>query len=111
MFAQTTLQQFETQRVQSETVVVYVRRACGFCVRALDLLERRGVTPTVVDATNQAALRAWLSDVSGQHTVPQIFIHGEPIGGYRELRALDLDGALDDLSKGEPDERRITAVG
>jgi glutaredoxin 3 len=31
----------------------------------------------------------------GGHTVPQIFIGGEPIGGCEELFELDFDGALD----------------
>ncbi len=77
-----------------EPVVVYQTRWCGFCGLAKKLLSQRGVPYATVDVTRDAAARAWLLDTSGQQTVPQIFVHGESIGGFTELSQLDQSGAL-----------------
>jgi glutaredoxin 3 len=34
---------------------------------------------------------------TGRRTVPQIFIDGQPIGGYDELKSMDTAGTLRDL--------------
>ena len=65
------------------------------------LLMSRGITFEEVDAVGQSELRAWLLKVSGQRTVPQIFIHGQSIGGYTELSALDRTGELIKLIKAD----------
>ena len=36
---------------------------------------------------------------SNRRTVPQIFINGQPIGGYDDLAALAKSGKLDELLK------------
>ena len=63
------------------------------------LLMSRGIAFEEVDAVGQRELRAWLLKVSGQRTVPQIFIHGQSIGGYTELNTLDRAGELLKLVK------------
>ncbi len=75
-------------------VVLYTTPWCGFCRAALMLLRARGVEPLEVDVMNNRTARQWLAKVSGQTTVPQIFIHGESIGGYTELAELDDEGEL-----------------
>ncbi len=90
----TTDVELEAQRVQRERLVVYVTPYCGYCRRALALLERQQLSACVVDVSGNWALREWLQDVSGQRTVPQVFVGGRSIGGYVELRALELSGAL-----------------
>jgi hypothetical protein len=40
--------------------------------------------------------RANLEAVTGGRTFPQVILDGEPIGGYRELRAVARSGALGD---------------
>ena len=42
-------------------------------------------------------MRQEIAQRSGQRTVPQIFIDGEPIGGFMELQMLEVSGELDDL--------------
>jgi glutaredoxin 3 len=66
-------------------------------VRAKSLLQRKGVSFEEVDVSNDDALREQMIEVSGRRTVPQIFINGEPIGGFDELYALEQDGQLDRL--------------
>lgn len=76
------------------SVQVYSTRACAYCVRAKRLLEERGIPFEEIDVTFNHELRDWLVSKTGQRTVPQIFIHGEPIGGFQELHALDRGGEL-----------------
>ena len=69
-------------------VVIYTTRICGYCVAAKRLLEREGFSYEEVDVSGDSEKRAWLVEVTGRRTVPQVFITGDPIGGYTELRAL-----------------------
>lgn len=76
-------------------VKLYLTEWCPFCVRARRLLDDKGVSYEVIDVDGDFATRRWLSEVTGQRTVPQVFIGEEPIGGYAELSALDRSGDLD----------------
>lgn len=76
-------------------VVVYSTKICPYCDRAKALLRQRGVAYEEVDVTNDPDKRAWLvTATGGRRTVPQIFIDGEGIGGFDDLRALDVSGEL-----------------
>jgi len=76
-------------------VKVYLTRWCPFCIQARSLLDRKGVDYEAIDVDGDPATRTWLRDVTGQRTVPQIFIGEESIGGYTELATLEQQGALD----------------
>jgi glutaredoxin 3 len=86
----------------SADVHIYTTRFCGYCVAAKRLLGARGVAYEEIDVSGDDSRREWLSQTTGQRTVPQIFIRGESIGGYRELAALDGSGALRALLSGPP---------
>lgn len=74
---------------------MYRTRFCGYCLRAEWLLRRKGVAFDSIDVGGDQPRRAWLREATGQHTVPQLFIDGQSIGGYTELAALDESGELD----------------
>ncbi len=76
---------------------MYTTDWCGFCVRAKALLDARGIDYREVDVDGDPAFRDKLLELTGNWTVPQIVVDGRPIGGYTELRRLDLDGRLDEL--------------
>jgi glutaredoxin 3 len=46
-------------------------------------------------------MRRWLVEATGRTTVPQIFIDGEAVGGYTDIRALDERGVLDRMLAGK----------
>jgi glutaredoxin 3 len=83
-------------------VKIYTRKWCGYCSAAERLLKGKGVAFENIDCTNDPAKRAWLVEVTGRSTVPQIFIDGQPIGGYDDMHALDQRGALDAMLAGKP---------
>lgn len=77
-------------------IKMYVRKWCGYCTAAEHLLDEKGVDYEKIDVTGDQEKRRWLVEVThGRTTVPQIFIDGESIGGYDDLRALDRRGDLD----------------
>ena len=78
-------------------VLVYASRYCGWCTRALSLLEGKGITPEVILVDAQQDLRREMEARSGRRTVPQIFIGQRHVGGFEDLRALDAAGQLDEL--------------
>jgi glutaredoxin 3 len=76
---------------------MYATSWCGYCSRARQLLADKGVAFTEIDVDNVAGSRAEMQQRSGRTSVPQIFIGGQHIGGYDDMRALDQRGGLDPL--------------
>ncbi len=79
---------------------MYRTRFCAYCVLAKRLLDKKGIAFEEIDVSRDLDKRAWLREVTGRHTVPQVFIHGESIGGYVELHRLERSGELDRLLAG-----------
>jgi len=83
-------------------VEIYTKHNCAFCLRAKALLGKKGVPYQEIDAEGKDELRVWLAEVTGQKTVPQVFVDGRSVGGYAEIEALDREGRLDALLRGAP---------
>jgi len=85
-------------------VLIFKTERCPYCVAASRYLrEVKGVADGAiaeVDLTHDHDTRIELARVSGQRTVPQIWIGAHHVGGYDDLRALDARGALDALLGG-----------
>ncbi|QRK05142.1 glutaredoxin 3 [Archangium violaceum] len=79
-------------------VKIYTTTYCGYCVRAKDLLTRKGVKYEELDVTGDDEMRSKLVEMSGgQRTVPQIWIGDTHVGGYSDLARLESEGRLDPL--------------
>ncbi|WP_188910864.1 glutaredoxin 3 [Aureimonas endophytica] len=79
-------------------VTIYTRALCGYCARAKQLLEKKGVAFEEKDATFSPDLRAEMTQrARGRTTFPQIFIGERHVGGCDDLYALDQAGELDPL--------------
>ena len=83
-------------------VTIYTTAYCPYCVRAKALLKKKSVNFTEIDVSDNEEKREWLTDTTGQRTVPQIFINDRPVGGCDDLYALDRAGALDPLLQASP---------
>lgn len=82
----------------SPKVEIYTGVACGYCMRALCLLDSKNTTYEQIDTSMNSARRAEMRSRSGgRHTVPQIFIDNEHIGDCEELFRLENAGHLDRL--------------
>lgn len=78
-------------------VVIYTTNYCPYCTGAKSLLRSKKVEFEEIDVTDDPARRMEMEQLSRRRTVPQIFIDGQPIGGYDEARLLDARGELDRL--------------
>ena len=77
---------------------MYTSAFCPYCVNAERLLTSKGVTTiNKIRVDLQPELRVEMIQKTGRRTVPQIYIGEKYIGGFAELRALDLSGELDGL--------------
>ena len=79
-------------------VLMYSTAVCPYCVRAEQLLKRKGVQEIEkIRVDLQPELRIAMMEKTGRRTVPQIYINGVYIGGYADLASLDHAGGLDEL--------------
>ena len=79
-------------------IIVYSKNRCPYCVRAKELLTRKGVSFTEINIEEQPdKLNDMFAASEGRRTFPQIIIDGKAIGGSDDLHALDKDGRLDPL--------------
>lgn len=81
-------------------IEIYHKTWCAYSKAALALLDEKGVAYRDIDVTHDRAREREMVARAGRHTVPQIFIAGEPIGGFDDLARLDRAGALDELLSG-----------
>jgi len=83
------------------SVRVYSKSNCPYCVRAKALLAKKGVSFEEIDVERDDGLRTWLVEATGQRTVPQIFVGDRSLGGFSDVDALDREGKLDLILRGE----------
>ena len=76
-------------------VEIYTSALCGYCSRAKNLLEKKGVNFIEYDVTFDSGKRQEMSARTGKTSVPQVFIDDKPVGGSSDLIELDVDGELD----------------
>lgn len=81
----------------SNEIIIYSSTHCPYCVRAKNLLNKKGVefTEILVDVDDKK--RDEMIAKTNLRTVPQIFINQQHIGGCDDLYALENAGKLDEL--------------
>jgi glutaredoxin 3 len=80
-------------------VRLYRIETCPYCDRAEALLKRRGVAEQldIIHIDDSRKGFAEMARLTGQRTVPQIFVGDHHVGGFDDLVELDMDGELDAL--------------
>ncbi len=78
-------------------VTIYTKPYCPYCIRAVSLLEKKGVDFTEIEAAFDPEKRAEMMQRSGRTTFPQIFVGDRHIGGCDDMMALEREGRLDPL--------------
>ena len=79
-------------------VTMYSSAVCPYCINAERLLVSKGVAEIhKIRIDLQPEKREEMMQKTGRRTVPQIYIDERHIGGFDDLRALDLAGGLDPL--------------
>ena len=79
-------------------IVMYCTEVCPYCVRAEQLLQRKGITEIEkIRIDLHPELGDEMIQKTSRRTVPQIFINGEHVGGFDDMAALDRAGKLDPM--------------
>ncbi len=77
-------------------VIVYSTAVCPYCIHAKELLESEGIPFEEIRVDADVTRFEEMKRVSGQRTVPQIFIGARHVGGFSELKTLYERGELHD---------------
>ena len=79
-------------------VVIYTGAMCNNCSAAIHLLNKKKVSYTEFDIAIDASKKQEMQEkTNGARTIPQIFIGDTYVGGYNELKALEVAGKLNSL--------------
>ena len=82
-------------------VEIYTWQWCPFCLRAKDLLKKKGVEFIEYSIDGDEVARSQMSDrANGSRSLPQIFINDRHIGGCDDMYELESGGELDLLLQG-----------
>ncbi len=87
-------------------VIIYTMEGCPFCEKARCFLIEKDIG--FDEKAVPTGSKEWteVREKSGRTTLPQVFIKGEPIGGYAELVSLEATGELYEKLGLEPKENR-----
>ncbi|KAJ0970375.1 hypothetical protein J5N97_023269 [Dioscorea zingiberensis] len=95
------LEESVKKTVKEHPVVVYSKTWCSYSMEVKALLERLGVEPHVIELDQLGSegreLQDALETVTGQFTVPNVFIGGKHIGGCTDTLDLYHKGELTNL--------------
>ncbi|MBR7887714.1 glutaredoxin 3 [Marinomonas sp. A79] len=79
------------------TVTIYSSDYCPFCVRAKQLLASKNIPFNEIRIDGERERKQEMMAKSGRHTVPQIWIGEQHVGGCDDLFALERAQKLDAL--------------
>ena len=81
-----------------QKVIIYTGPMCNYCSAAKHLLSKKKVDYMEFDiAVDPSKMKEMQERTKGARTIPQIFIGETYVGGYNELKALEVAGKLNSL--------------
>jgi monothiol glutaredoxin len=88
--------------VKNNDVVLFMKGTalfpqCGFSSRAIAILDRLGAGYETVDVLQDPEIRAGIKEYSDWPTVPQLYVHGEFVGGSDIMMEMFESGELQEL--------------
>jgi monothiol glutaredoxin len=92
--------------VKQNDVVLFMKGTalfpqCGFSSRAITILDRLGATYETVDVLQDAEIRQGIKQYSDWPTIPQLYVHGEFVGGSDIMMEMFENGELQQLLQAE----------
>lgn len=89
-----TLEEQAKAAVAACPITVFVKKSCPFCIEVQHTWDTLKVPYTAFDVTKTKGLQATLTSMTGQSTVPYVYIGQEFIGGCNDTKAMQADGRL-----------------
>jgi glutaredoxin 3 len=88
--------------VAGSKVVVFSKSWCPFCAQTKALFDSNGIEYTAIELDERddgALLQETLLGITGQRTVPNVFIGGEHLGGNDDTQKAAKSGKLAEMLK------------
>ncbi|XP_062100419.1 glutaredoxin-C3 isoform X1 [Humulus lupulus] len=86
--------------IYSNKIAIFSKSYCPYCRRAKRIFSELHQQPFVVELDlrdDGTQIQDVLLDLVGRHTVPQIFVNGQHVGGSDDLKNAVLNGHLQKL--------------
>ena len=88
--------------VKSNDIVLFMKGSplfpqCGFSSRAISILDHLGVPYETVDVLQDGDVRQGIKSYSDWPTIPQLYVHGEFVGGSDIMTEMFESGELKEL--------------
>ncbi len=84
--ADTMLEYINPAAKKPDTISMFTKKDCPHCARAKQLLDEQGLDYEVIELNKNITEKS-LKTITGENTVPQIYINGQHIGGAEALAA------------------------
>ncbi|XP_039859280.1 thioredoxin reductase 3 isoform X2 [Simochromis diagramma] len=100
--------------IDSNQVIVFSKSYCPFCVKVKDLFKELQVECNVVELDlmdNGTSYQEMLLEMTGQKTVPNVFINKKHIGGCDKTLQAHKDGSLQQLLNGDNYDYDLIVIG
>ena len=100
------VQQLLKEQVTAHPVALYMKGTpqfpqCGFSASAVQILKACGVSKFFsVNVLENPEIRNGIKDFANWPTIPQLYVHGEFVGGSDIMREMYQDGELQKLLEG-----------
>lgn len=81
-------------------VVIFSKTYCPFCTSTKSLFSGMNIPAKIIELDtmdNGSEVQAALLDISGQRTVPNVFIKGKHLGGNDDSQAAARSGKLQEM--------------
>eukprot|EP00546_Thalassionema_frauenfeldii_P004405 CAMPEP_0178913414 /NCGR_PEP_ID=MMETSP0786-20121207/10828_1 /TAXON_ID=186022 /ORGANISM="Thalassionema frauenfeldii, Strain CCMP 1798" /LENGTH=146 /DNA_ID=CAMNT_0020586151 /DNA_START=75 /DNA_END=515 /DNA_ORIENTATION=+ len=88
------------EEIDSNTVVVYSKTFCPFCKMTKVTLENQKIDAKVIEldeVDDGPAIQDILTELSGQRTVPNVFVNGKHLGGNDDTQDAVKSGKLKEM--------------
>ena len=92
--------EFAKSEIENNKVVVFSKSYCPFCKKTKALFTEKGIDFKVYELNemdNGGEIQDALLEISGQKTVPNVFINGVHVGGNSETQEASSSGKLDEM--------------
>ena len=88
--------------LNNNAVLVFSKTSCPYCHMAKDALAAHGITPDVIELDvipEGPAIQSELAKLTGQRTVPNVFIKSQHLGGCDDTLAAIRNQSIDKMLK------------